>query len=301
MTAVQGSSHLPPPVVEHHHHHHHQHKSHSSGQITERLPDNSKYSGSGVVRGSIGLHNGPMEGAGSVSDTWLGGGRRSGNHGADLANSASGRPRDSERGHHNGDRGVADNHTGTSVSSADATRYRPARDRRTALDGGERVLHGVSAAMASGALPTTHPKNTTATTAASRDASRDVGANREVSSGNIDTQHSRLRAQVGDKGGGTQGVRIDEHDGMHRASGGRSGEDGNAGVGEGLGLALEGNIDGREQARRQIDHALRDRALRRRTRCVFCGRKATSSTISRSVSRVCQQYDCQRSHRLCHR
>lgn len=201
-----------------------------------------------------------MEATGSVSDSWLGGGGGSGTRRSDHANSsASGRLGESESGHRNSGRGAADSHTGTPIISSadDATRYRPAKDRRTAQDGGEMVLHGVSAAMASGALPTTHPKSTPTTTTTTT-ASRDIGAPRQVSGDSIES----LRAQGGGKGSGTQG----------RVAGGQSGEGSNASVADGSSLALGGNSgDGREQARRQIDQALRDRALRRRTRCSVCG------------------------------
>ncbi|CAM9713710.1 unnamed protein product [Laminaria digitata] len=246
-----------PPIIDHHHHqphhhlnhHHNQQNSQSIGKITERLPADSRYSGgsSGVGRGSIGLHNGQMEGAASVSDNWLGAGG-------------------------GGGRGVADNRKGaSSISSAedDATRYRPARDRRTALGGGERVLHGVSAAMASGALPTTtHPQNTTTTTTTTTTASsRDIGAHRELSSSDkFETQQSLLRAQQGGDAGGGGLVRNDGRKGGE--GGGYTDErsNGDASAAEGIGLALGGDGgDGREQARRQIDQALRDRALRRRT------------------------------------
>ena len=201
-----------------------------------------------------------MEAAGSVSESWLGGGGGSGSRRADHANnSASGPLGESESGYRNGGRGVADNHIGTPIISSadDATRYRSAKDRRTAQDGGEMVLHGVSAAMASGALPATHPQSTPTTTATTA-ASRDIGAPRQVSGDSTES----LRAQGGGKGGGTQ----------DRASGARSGEGGDTSVTDGSDLALGGNGgDGREQARRQIDQALRDRALRRRTRCSVYG------------------------------
>ena len=271
-----------PPVADPHQHFHNQQKRYPNSQPKERLPGSGMYSsGSGVAAGTIGeSHNDVTMGVtGSKTDSSLGGGRGggesrgggggegggSGNRRDDHASaSASVLPVDDERDRHNGGRrSVEDNRKVSSTSSVGGERYRPANDDRTAtLDGGERVLHGVSAAMASGALPSTHPN-----TAAAR--SRDSSARREHSSEKIEVS-LRLRAQVGDRGSDIQGARIDEHGG-----GGRGGEGGGGyDAGAARGLALRENDDGREQARRHIDQALRDRALRRRRRCVYVrGRK----------------------------
>lgn len=150
------------------------------------------------------------------------------------------------------------------------------------------VLRGVSAAMASGALPVAERPNPNVISAADREANTPIGGRREAFPDDEESS-GRLPRVVGDDTSRAGGRRLNSAGfrqmtstgGGEGGGGGAGGGDGGTFVPESSGAGIDacaGSTDQAitgnwrpdergEQARRHIDQALRQRALRRRNRC----------------------------------
>lgn len=173
-----------------------------------------------------------------------------------------------------------------------------------------RVLHGISAAMALGALPAARPNPHPNPTAAANRGRSSVSAGRpELLSDGHEGMSNYLPHLVASDDARVGGPQLDTG-GVHettftRVDGGHGRMDGGEGSEHGVEASIDDNFDPGgssgsqgsnrnwhkddmgEQARRQIDQALRERALRRRNRYVnvHCWGGYAAQTVNQEIPR----------------